>query len=236
MGFNALKNNGNGSQGPDEQLIVESVYAAVMERRLMPKTRLSEPKLCAVFGVGRMRVRRALLLLASQGIVELRSNRGAHVACPTPREADEVFAARRLLEAGIVRELAAAPDDAALTRLRRHIESEDQARSHGDRSEIIRLSGDFHVELARAHGNSVLVRTVRELITRTSLIVALFGVNRSATCPKDEHARVLDAIEAADADTAEELVCSHLEHIRAGLDLNSRRPGEDDLAAILAPR
>ena len=74
--------------GPDENFIVERIYKAVMEQRLAPNTKLSEARLCETFGVGRMRVRRALLLLSSQGIIELQSNRGAYVACPDKSEAN----------------------------------------------------------------------------------------------------------------------------------------------------
>ena len=92
--------------GPDENFIVERIYKAVMEQRLAPNTKLSEARLCETFGVGRMRVRRALLLLSSQGIIELQSNRGAYVACPDKSEANDVFAARMLIEPPLVRQLA----------------------------------------------------------------------------------------------------------------------------------
>ena len=49
--------------GLSEHDIVERVVAAVMEQRLRPGIKLSEAKLCESFGVGRMRIRRALLLL-----------------------------------------------------------------------------------------------------------------------------------------------------------------------------
>lgn len=229
----SLKNMENRPTEPDEHLIVNRIYAAVMEQRLAPNTKLSEPKLCESFGVGRMRVRRALLLLASQGIVDLQSNKGAYVACPTPEEADEVFSARKLIETGIVQNLARASDETAISGLRNHIEKEDRAREVGERREIIRLSGEFHVQLAIAYGNTVLNKTIRELITRTSLIVGLFGTNRSATCPENEHAQILDAIVAGKPDRAAELVCHHLEHIQGGLNLQHQQPNEDDLVAIL---
>ena len=82
---------------PEEKVIVDRIFSAVMEQRLAPRTKLAEATLCRTFGVGRMRVRRALLLLGSQGIVELHSNRGAYVACPSPEEAREVFEARRII-------------------------------------------------------------------------------------------------------------------------------------------
>jgi DNA-binding GntR family transcriptional regulator len=55
----------------DERAIVERVHAAVMEQRLPPGAKLSEAAICDSFGVGRMRARRSLLLLASQGRIVL---------------------------------------------------------------------------------------------------------------------------------------------------------------------
>ena len=107
------------SADPDEQMIVDRIYSAVMEQRLAPRTKLSEAALCESFGVGRMRVRRSLLLLASQGIVDLHSNRGAYVACPSAKEADEVFEARQMIEPGLVRSMAEGVSQDVLRGLRR---------------------------------------------------------------------------------------------------------------------
>ena len=74
-----------------EEEIVERIFEAVVEQRLPPGTKLSESALCEAFGVGRMRIRRSLLLLASREVVELRANRGAYVASPTADQAREVF-------------------------------------------------------------------------------------------------------------------------------------------------
>lgn len=218
---------------PDENLIVERIYRAVMEQRLAPKTKLSESRLCDTFGVGRMRVRRALLLLSSQGIVDLHSNRGAYVACPDKSEANDVFAARLLIEPPLVRLLAQSANDINLMLLTEHIALEDAARSKNQRTEIIRLSGEFHTKLAQATGNSFISRMMKELVTRTSLIVGLFGSSENATCPDDEHAKILHAVQAYDPDKAAKLLISHLDHIQNGLDMDSRVEPKDDLATIL---
>ena len=117
----------------DEQRIVGRIYAAVMEQQLPPNTKLSESVLCESFGVGRMRVRHALLLLASQGIVDLHSNRGAFIACPSRDEARDVFGARLTLESNIVRQVAAQAGDEDFETLQRHIDFEQQARSQDER-------------------------------------------------------------------------------------------------------
>ncbi|WP_108859932.1 GntR family transcriptional regulator [Ruegeria sp. Alg231-54] len=221
---------------PDEQMIVDRIYSAVMEQKLAPRTKLSELALCETFGVGRMRVRRALLLLSSQGIVDLQSNRGAYVACPSADEAREVFVARLMIETGIVRELARGIGEIGIQALRAHVEKEEVARKSDDRTEIIRLSGAFHVELAKRHENPVLTRVVRELVTRTSLIVALFGTSQASMCPDDEHASIIDAIVCGDPHSAEEAIRDHLLHVQNSLDLEQTQKAEPDLVKILTGR
>jgi len=229
-----LSTAGEMNADPDEKIIIDRIYSAVMEQRLAPRTKLSEAALCESFGVGRMRVRRSLLLLASQGIVDLHSNRGAYVACPSAAEADEVFEARMMIEPGLVRAMAENISDEVIKGLRRHLKREDAARKERERSEIIRLSGEFHVELAKGHGNAALTRFVRELVTRTSLIVGLFGVNRESTCPENDHGQIVEAIATGDGNKAAKAVRDHLVHIQNGLDLTSVKNEQPDLARILA--
>jgi DNA-binding GntR family transcriptional regulator len=220
------------TSNPDEQVVVEHIYTAIMEKRIAPKTKLSEAKLCEVFGVGRMRVRRALLLLASQGIVELESNRGAFIACPSPKEANDVFTARMLIEPQLVHGLCTDTDNPDLSHLEEHIKLEHAARADSDRSHIIRLSGEFHVKLASISGNSVLIRIIRELVTRTSLIVGLFGDSGHSSCPDGDHASILAAIKKGDPSEAQRLVFEHLQHIHLGLDLSRSKPQRPDLAKV----
>ncbi len=218
---------------PDEQLIVERISSAVMEQRLPPNTKLSETKLCEAFGVGRMHVRRALLLLGSQGIVTLKPNRGAFVACPEPEEANEVFDSRVLIESALIRKMSDGLEDGILDSLEKHLEAEENARNGHDRREVIRLSGEFHVLLAAAGGNKVLARVVRELVMRSSLIVALFGPPGGVSCPADEHPRILAALAQNDSERAAQLLCAHLRHIQDGLDLTITQSGQQDLARVL---
>ena len=221
------------TEEPNEEFIVERIYKAVMEQRLAPNTKLSEARLCETFGVGRMRVRRALLLLSSQGIIQLHSNRGAYVSCPNSTEANDVFAARILIEPPLVRQLAKNANQINLVELTHHIILEDAARAKNDRTEIIRLSGEFHTKLAQATGNKFIFRMMRELVTRTSLIVGLFGSSQQASCPDDEHANILQAIKSLDAEGAETLLLSHLKHIQGALDMERTLEPHDDLATIL---
>jgi DNA-binding GntR family transcriptional regulator len=219
-----------------EEDIVERIFEAVVEQRLPPGTKLSESALCEAFGVGRMRIRRSLLLLASREVVELHANRGAYVASPTAEQAREVFEARLSLEPTIARmacERATAEDIAALTT---HLEQEHDANLHGRRHEAIRLSGQFHTLLAQIAGNSVLLRIVKELVTRTSLIIGMFGAPGSTNCRDDDHMRIVDALLARDGQAAVRLMTNHLTHIESHLDLEAKRRGAVDLVALFSSR
>lgn len=219
---------------PDEHQIVERIYAAVMAQRLPPGTKLSEPALCEAFGVGRLRVRRALLLLGAQGIVVLHSNRGAFVARPDQREAHDVFGARLAIEPSIVRQVAQQPEKGAIRALEHHVALEDEAHQSRNRYEMIRLSGEFHIKLAAATGNAVLTRMVRELVTRTSLIIGLFGTVGVSSCEEREHHEILNLVRNRDGDGADALVRAHLARIEADLDLSANDSGQPDLMQILA--
>jgi len=220
-------------RGSVEKLIVDRIYRAVMEQRLSPKTKLSESKLCETFGVGRMHVRRALLLLSSEGIIDLHSNRGAYVSSPNQKEANEVFEARLMIEPPLIKKLAGSISKIELKDLSDHLEQEHHARQKDDRTDLIRLSGEFHVKLAEAYGNSIILKTVRELVTKTSLIVGMFGSSSHSSCPDDEHQRLLDAIANGDGDVAHSLIIEHLNHIWEGLDISSINDDGDLLESIL---
>lgn len=216
-----------------EQEIVEKIYTAVLEQRLPPNTKLSESMLCESLGVGRMKVRRALLLLANQGIVDLHSNRGAFIACPDGQNSKDVFEARLALEPSIARQVVAIAKERDFAKLAALIKLEQDSRDNGDRREAIRLSGEFHVQLASASGNAVLKKMVRELVTRTSLIVGMFGSPDATSCPEHEHPEILDALYKRDADKAAQLTRQHLKHIEASLDLSANKNQQIDLNEIL---
>lgn len=209
--------------------IYRAVVNAVMSHRLPPGTRLGEADFCELYQVSRTTVRKALQRLAHDRIIELRPNRGAVVASPSPREARDVFAARRALEREIVPLVArnATPD--SLRTIRAALEAEEQARRSGDRAGWIRLGGEFHLLLAELSGNAVLHRFMGELVSRCSLIIALYETPGAPMCGNDEHGGLIALIEAGQVEQAAELIEHHLLEIEARLHL-----GEADRKVNLA--
>ncbi|MCB1386473.1 MAG: GntR family transcriptional regulator [Nitratireductor sp.] len=218
----------------DEESIVGRIYEAIIDQRLPPGTKLSEATLCEAFGVGRMRVRRSLLLLSSRGVVDLQNNRGAYVAQPTLSQALQVFEARRAIEPNVARLAAERANGADVLELSGHLDMEADAQKKGDRRLAIRLSGQFHVKLAEVAKNEVMERMVKELVTRTSLIIGIYGAAGTKNCHDDEHREILTAIGGNDGDAAATLMERHLRHIERQVDLSSDRKQRVDLIKILS--
>lgn len=218
---------------PDAR-IYDRIHAAIIEQRLPPGTKLGEQALSSLFGTSRARIRQVLLGLSHGGMVELHRHRGAYVTQLSTREAREVFTARRLVEAHIVECVAKGLAGAQRSRLDKHTRSEGVAMRRGDRSAIIRLSGQFHVVLAEIAGNDVLTRFLRELVSRTSLVVALYE-GRAASCEASEHEPLLDDLVAGRATEAVDRMVRHLDRIEARLDLDRAIGKAVDLGAILGP-
>ncbi len=218
-----------------EEEIVAQIVTAISYHRLPPGTKLGEQKLGAIFGVSRPRIRQVLFRLQAANLITLSPNRGAFVARPTPRQAREVFAARRVVEAAIVSLLVATLGASQLAELRAHTKAEDVARERQDTHELIKLTGSFHVHLAEKAGNAVLCEILRELVARSSLIIALYQSPGTRTCPSHEHRALLDAIEARNAARAAKAMREHLQHIERALDLDGAPERALDLESVFAP-
>ena len=206
---------------------------AILSHRLAPGTKLPEDELASIYAVGRAVVRPALQALSHDRLVRLEPNRGAFVAQPSKREAREVFEARALIEPEVAA-LAAGngnPGDVAL--LRAHLEKEHEALNDGRDSEAIALSARFHVAIAEIADHAILTEFVTELVSRSSLIVALYWRRRDTTCEVHAHSALVDAIAKRKSKEASSLMTAHLADLMAGLDLTLGDKKPKKLADIL---
>lgn len=204
--------------------IAARLTEAVHEHRILPGTKLSEDEVGEIFGVGRTVVRQALRMLAHEGLLTIERNRGAFVAKPSVKEAREVFEARSLLEPRMARAAAerATPEDIRV--LEAHIEEEHAALAAGQAGRALKLSGHFHVEIARIADQATVESFIRQLVARSSLVIALYWRRRNAMCESHAHHALLDALRRHDGDAAEEQMKGHLLDLLSQLDLREQSP------------
>jgi DNA-binding GntR family transcriptional regulator len=208
--------------GTLDQTVYDGLFGDVMQGRLRPGERLGEAALCERFQVSRTVVRQALRRLAESHIVEIVPNKGATVAAPDPQETRQIFEARRAIEGAIARAVAARIGPLELQRLQERLDAEHDAL-HADHHRWVALAGGFHLALAQLCGNQVLQRMLTELMTRCSLIVAMYEAPGEASCEHDEHRRIVERLGLHDGDGAAALMEAHLRSLEARLALPGPR-------------
>src|SRR5689334_7974883 len=211
--------------------IVTDVREALFGRRLKPGDFLgTEKDLAARFSVSRIVARDALRTLQALGIADIRMGKGggARVARGNPRlfaealavqldltgvSAAEIMDAQRAIEtlgAELAAENATTADIEKLRRLLREAEA-----AIDDLDEFTRLSRDFHLAVAEAsHNRVILVQLVslehvswpRRNVTATSKL---------ARHILEIHTKLADLIELRDPSGARALMDDHVKMIRA---------------------
>ena len=198
----------------------------------MPGDKLTEDVIGDRFGVSRTIVRTVLARLHAEGLVDMQPNKGATIAQPSLSEAQDVFETRMCLERQVLVRLAGKITKEDIERLQRHVELETKANVH-DGPAAIRLAGEFHILLASLSGNKVLARYVDEVVSRSSLILALYSRPHSSDCSINEHQQIIDALREGNSQVAIDAMGHHLQAVadRALLSSNSGKPR--DIRSIL---
>lgn len=218
--------------GKSRDIYIE-LQKAILSHGLLPGVKLSEDEVGELFGASRTIVRTALQALSHSQLVTIEKNRGAFIAQPSIKEAQEVFEARELVEprvAGMAAKIIT-PKDIAI--LEEHIQAEHDAIAAGDSGEALSLSGFFHVMIADIAEHEVFSKIVRSLISRSSLIIALYWKRLDTTCESHSHHALIDAFAKNDVQAAEEIMKSHIVDLHSGLDLKSSPQTKQSLASIL---
>lgn len=226
---------GSAAVASRSDMVVAGLQQAIFEHKIAPGTKLSEDEVGEIFGVSRTIVRSALQALAHSQLVTIEKNRGAFIASPSPKEAHEVFEARGLIEPRIASMAAKRMTDQTLEALRNHTEEEHAAMHAGDKGKALSLSGGFHLMIADIAGHDVFTGFINALISRSSLIIALYWRRADTTCESHSHHALMNAFEKRDAAAAEEIMRSHIVDLHSGLDLSNQKNAPLSLSDALRP-
>jgi GntR family transcriptional repressor for pyruvate dehydrogenase complex len=211
--------------------IVSEVRAALFDKQLKPGDFLAtENDLAARYGVSRIVARDALRTLEALGIVEIKMGKGggARIARGNPRlfaealavqldltgvSAAEILDAQRAIEC-LAAELAAEnATDEDVARLRRLVAEAEE--NIDDATLYTRLSHDFHMAVAEASHNRVLV------VQLISLDHVSWPARNTTLTPQvaqrilEVHKELLALIEMRDPAGARRLMDDHVKMIRA---------------------
>ncbi|KQP39872.1 GntR family transcriptional regulator [Pseudorhodoferax sp. Leaf274] len=215
--------------------IAERVVQSILAQKLAPGERLGEQQLADLFGVSRTMVREALMQLQARGFVEVQPKRGWYVVQPSAEEARDAFAARRIVEAGILG-TEGRPLAQTIRALRQHIAQEQQAIDGADAATRAFLLADFHVCLAQEMGHRLLCDVLRDLTARTTLAATLYQSSHEASQSCAEHAAIVAAMERGDMGEARQRMLEHIGNVEEALQTEQAELSQADrLRATLSP-
>lgn len=194
----------------------------------------STKELSERFGVGRSTTREALSALKAMGLIEIRQGGGCTVISNVPDEIVlpemeslrmnrstlfELLEARHSLEvsnAAIAAEKRTDHDLVILSGLIREMEASIGNDLEGERTDLL-----FHVSLAQATHNSIMVRLFdsimnpMEMAIRETRRVEMYANNLVAKRLYEEHLMIYEAVSSRDKQLAAQRMRIHLEHVES---------------------
>lgn len=183
----------------------------ILTFNLKPGERLDETKLAERYGTSRTPVREALRLLAADGLVCIRTHRGAIVAGLSIAELIDMYDMLAILEGACAR---LATSRACAEEVEKILDSHEQCRIHsknGDNEAYCLANATFHDIFHRASHNCLLFK--QTIATRNRLgAYQRFQIRRSNRLHKSfqEHEAIVNALKKGDALEVERLMREHV--------------------------
>ncbi|EXB24249.1 bacterial regulatory s, gntR family protein [Acinetobacter baumannii 1437282] len=224
--------------------VVMKLQALIEQRQMKQGDRLpAERQLATSLGVSRPSLREAIQQLNSQGVLSSRRGDGTYIQQlpeqwsqqlivnpisnlieEDPLYRFDVQEARLLLEGGTAwyAALRSTPEDRA--KIHHYFDEISCHQNAGDSAQAAVADAEFHLAIAEASHNIVLIQMMRGLFDLLQYNV-LLGRKKVYNDPvngdllSEQHFQVMDAIDRKDPEAARQAVCGHIEfvinHVRA---------------------
>ena len=205
--MNAMRNT--------KETLSEQAYSVLKEKLLTLESGayLSARQFANDIGMSYTPVREAFLRLQSEGALKQIPNVGFFVATMDLSEMAQLFQVRECVEPFVLNKVFQRITGEHITRMREHENEQREALAAKDIARYMAIDIRLHSVLLELYGNQHLISLyskVREKYMFCSNRIAL-GFYPGAI---DEHSRVIDAIEAGDAELSLELLNSHIDNAK----------------------
>ena len=191
------------------QTITERLRDQILSNQLKPGERLIADDLALTFGVSRSMIREALLLLATEGFINIIPRKGTFVTQMSAKQANDLFEVRLLLEGQVASLAAERRTDENLRDLRETVGLGLAAALAGNVDQLPALNTRFHNLLADTADNDYLTETLSRLSNIIQWVYSRRIIERSTDSWK-EHLRIVDAIEQMDPNAAKAAAHDHI--------------------------
>ena len=152
-------------------LAVDRLREAIVVGHFKPGERLVEMKISAELGISRAPLREALRVLASDGLVQIRQNRGTYVVSPSGDELENMVLTRAITEGVAARLITAARSPVAFDGLREILGKQKEAQLRSDHRALTYLHWEFHRAICSYSNNPFLL----DSWTKVSNVIRIYS-------------------------------------------------------------
>jgi GntR family transcriptional regulator, L-lactate dehydrogenase operon regulator len=218
--------------------VVQNLRVFIQKNEMQVGDRLpAERKLCELLAVSRSSLRESIQQLISQGILVSKVGAGTYVQqVPVdwsqhqivqplsnlidqdPEYRFDVQESRLILEGGTAWYAAQRATAEDIAKIRQCYERIAHYQAIGDDDEAARADAKFHLAIAEASHNVVLIQVMRSLFNLLEFNVVLgrrkvYSESHRFDQLQDQHLSVMTAIENQDPEAAKNAVCGHIEFV-----------------------
>ena len=173
-------------------------------------------------GVSRTPVREALRQLELEGLVKIIPNKGAYVTGITPKDVQDIYMIRSMLEGMCARWATEHITPEQIEQLE-EIVLLSEFHLKKDKDKVVQVSdldGKFHHVLYEASNSRIMEHTLSDFHKYVKMARMLsVGAKNRAEKSIEEHKAILEAIKKGDADEAERLANLHIMHVMENLHI-----------------
>lgn len=192
---------------PARERVAAALRKAIMSQEFKKGEELSIEKVASSLGISATPVREAYQILASEGLIKLRPNKGAIVIGMNEKWVRDHFGVRAVLEAEAARLTALHAFD--ISPIEQIVVKSGNLIESGDYSSYADLNQAFHLAIWNLCGNEKLKSMVSNLWNGLSL-GARVTVEDYARLSITEHIEIFHRIEEKDGDGAYNLMYKHI--------------------------
>ena len=196
-----------------EERVYYELEEEILNGTLKRGEALTELSLSERLGVSRTPVRGAIHKLVDAGLVELTPNRGTVVIGVTEDDLVDIYKIRMRLEGLASATAAKSMTEEEIKEISDSLDLAEFYISKNDAEHLKELDSEFHMAIYKATGNRMLFKILTNL-HKTIKLYRKLSLNVEGRLEKSvkEHREILNAIAKRDAEEADRLTFSHIEH------------------------
>ena len=206
--------------------IVDELRRRVLVGDLLPGEQLRQATLADDFGISRVPLREAMLVLADEGLLVHQANRGFVVAKRSSEELAQIHPLLGLLESELLTNGFMWPNQEVLTRMRILNKRMADLIDAAHWVDIVPLNREFHRLLWAQSPLNVVVAQVERLWTLASAyIITSYSTVARRRAAVEEHQAIIEALAGRDMDKLREAHAAHRDSTRDEADASIRSFG-----------